>query len=47
MKLGEVRKLRIPAKEGYGDGGFPAWKIPAKATLLFEIQVLEINGEKA
>merc|ERR1719426_353690 len=23
MKVGEERKLVIPAKEGYGDGGFP------------------------
>ena len=25
MKVGEVRDLTIPAKEGYGKGGFPAW----------------------
>merc|ERR1712144_72547 len=24
MKIGEIRELIIPAKEGYGDGGFPA-----------------------
>ena len=23
MKIGEVRKLDIPANEGYGAGGFP------------------------
>merc|ERR1712224_682950 len=28
MKLGEVRKLDIPAHEGYGENGFPAWGIP-------------------
>uniref|UniRef100_A0A7S2DT47 peptidylprolyl isomerase n=1 Tax=Haptolina brevifila TaxID=156173 RepID=A0A7S2DT47_9EUKA len=43
MKIGEVRKLRIPAKEGYGARGFPVWKIPAEATLLFTIEVLEID----
>ena len=34
----QVRKLRIPAHEGYGAGGFPAWGIPPKATLLFEVR---------
>lgn len=42
MHLGEVRSLEIPAAEGYGPGGFPAWGIPANATLLFEIEVLTI-----
>ena len=43
MKIGEVRKLEIPAAEGYGPGGFPAWGIPANATLLFEIEVLSMQ----
>ena len=47
MKVGEVRSLRIPHDEGYGAGGFPAWKIPPKATLKFEIEVLKIKGGKA
>ena len=42
MRLNEIRKLEIPAVEGYGPGGFPAWKIPANATLVFEIEVLSI-----
>merc|ERR1711918_315968 len=42
MKVGETRKLTIPAHEGYGAGGFPAWGIPPKATLLFEIEVLKV-----
>lgn len=42
MNIGEVRKLVIPAHEGYGANGFPAWKIPAGATLEFEIEVLSI-----
>jgi len=46
MKLGEVRKLNIPADEGYGAGGFPAWGIPAGGTLDFEIEVLKIAGGK-
>merc|ERR1712070_90017 len=43
MKGGEVRKLMIPAEEGYGAGGFPAWGIPPKATLQFEIEVLNVK----
>ena len=46
MQLGEVRALEIPADEGYGQGGFPAWGIPPGGTLQFEIEVLEINGGK-
>lgn len=42
MKLNEVRMLEIPASEGYGPGGFPAWRIPPNATLIFEIEVLSI-----
>jgi FKBP-type peptidyl-prolyl cis-trans isomerase len=43
MKLGATRKLDIPAAEGYGAGGFPAWGIPPNGGLLFEIEVLEIK----
>ena len=45
MQIGEVRKLRIPADEGYGAGGFPAWGIPPGGTLLFEIEILKIEGK--
>merc|ERR1711974_536610 len=41
-KLGEKRELTIPANEGYGARGFPAWKIPGNATLIFKIQVTNI-----
>ena len=44
-KLGEVRQLRIPGHEGYGARGFPAWKIPPDATLLFEIEGLGTSPE--
>eukprot|EP00457_Paulinella_chromatophora_P019138 gb/GEZN01020706.1/.p1 GENE.gb/GEZN01020706.1/~~gb/GEZN01020706.1/.p1 ORF type:complete len:105 (-),score=19.00 gb/GEZN01020706.1/:302-616(-) len=43
MQLGETRELLIPAAEGYGEGGFPAWGIPAGGTLNFTIEVLKIN----
>ena len=45
MKIGEVRKLEIPAHEGYGARGFPAWGIPANGGLQFEIEVLSIGGK--
>ena len=43
MKIGEKRKVTIPAEEGYGAGGFPAWGIPAGATLEFTLEVLAIK----
>ncbi len=42
MKKGEVRKLIIPAKYGYGEAGFPG-VIPGNATLAFEVELLEIK----
>ena len=30
MAKGEVRQIVIPAAEGYGDRGFPAWGIPVQ-----------------
>ena len=43
MKMGEIRELRIPAAEGYGEQGFPAWGIPPGGTLNFTIEVLKIE----
>ena len=43
---GESRKLDIPAEEGYGAKGFPAWGIPPNGGLYFEITVVEIKGKK-
>ncbi|KAH8075677.1 hypothetical protein JL721_1691 [Aureococcus anophagefferens] len=43
--LGETRKLDIPAPEGYGARGFPAWGIPPNGGLFFEIEVLSIKGK--
>jgi tRNA U55 pseudouridine synthase TruB len=44
-RKGEVLEARIPAKEGYGEGGFPAWGIPPGGTLLFTIEVLAVENE--
>jgi len=43
MQKGEERKIIIPADEGYGAGGFPAWGIPPGATLEFTLEVLNIE----
>lgn len=43
MHVGEQRKLVIPAEEGYGKGGFPAWGIPPGGTLEFTLECLSIE----
>ena len=45
MCIGEIRKLTIPSDLGYGDRGSPP-KIPGGATLVFEVELLDIKGRK-
>ncbi|PKU86316.1 FK506-binding protein 2 [Dendrobium catenatum] len=44
MCIGEKRKLKIPAKLGYGAQGSPP-KIPGGATLVFDTELVAVNGK--
>ena len=45
LSLGERAKLHIPSNEGYGSQG-AAGVIPPNADLIFDVELLAINGKK-
>lgn len=41
MQIGEKAKITATHEVAYGEAGFPAWGIPPRATLIFDIELLE------
>ena len=45
MKKGEKALLKIQSEYGYGENGSPP-KIPGKATLIFEVELVDFKAAK-
>ena len=43
MQVGETSQITCSPDYAYGANGFPAWKIPPSAELMFEIELLSIQ----
>ena len=46
MKTGAVWELYVPSDLGYGPRGNPQGGIPPNATLIFKVELLQVNGQK-
>jgi FKBP-type peptidyl-prolyl cis-trans isomerase len=42
MRINEMRRIRIPARFGYGDKGAGDGLVPGGATLIYEVELLNI-----
>ena len=47
MCVSERRALRVPPVLGFGDKGVPRRGVPPGATLLYDIELLGINGDNS
>tara|TARA_Y100000588_G_scaffold392200_1_gene503236 strand:- start:662 stop:1051 length:390 start_codon:yes stop_codon:yes gene_type:complete len=44
MQIGGIRRLTIPPDQGYGDQEVGGGLIPANSTLIFEVELINIEG---
>lgn len=45
MKVGGIRRLTIPPELAYGSAGAGGGAVPPNATLIFEIELLEVRDQ--